>query len=1400
MQIIVASIRLIVELTREFGIPVTTQNLSEYNTIKSLDSFITNAETVSDVRDVREKYPLTQTQMGIYVECLRNPESVQYNLPGAFALSADTDINELKSAIHAVIKAHSALKCIIHEDESGNINMIPRPLEEIRIDVVEGSEAEWDKFFASYARPFDMRNELLFRFTFYKTEKHVYLVMDFHHIIFDGSSVAVFADELNRYLKKEELSGEIFSQYDISVNEENKRKSQEYKEAKTFYDGIYKDNFTEFNLEGDLQLEKEGCGFFKILDAQLDKKLVEEFCKKHRITENVFFISVMGYVMGQYNHTEDSVFTTIYNGRKDSRMMNTFGMLVKTLPVYCSFPKELDISEYMLKNQAQLMDSMKHDIYSFAEISNAYHIIPEIMFVYQGDSFTEFEIGNQKTIFREAVSDKAKAAISINIFVEEGKYRFEFEYRSHKYSNSYIENLYDIFVTAANSFLAANKISDISILSSKQEAKIDAFNATDYDVAIKPVNKLFEAWVERIPDETAVIANGEKLTYRELNEKANKIANGLLKRGLPLDTLVGLILNREKNVYIVREGILKAGGGFLPLVTEYPDDRIDYCLRDGKCPFVITTKAILEDRQSLFTDKTYTVLTVEDLLADTETSSKNPDLEIPTSNIAYCLYTSGSTGKPKGVLIEHKTLCNFVNSNPHNIEIENYTKNGKTSLAFAAITFDVSVMEEFIPLTNGMTICMANEDEIHNPLQLSKLLLDNHVDIMKCTPSFMMSIVEIPEMKEALSNIKAFDIGAEAFPPVLYDKMRAVNPKADIINSYGPTECTVSCTSKLLTTSSDTNIGGPLTNMKLYVVNSSNHSLPVGISGELIICGAGVGRGYMNLPEKTREAFFTYKGMPAYHSGDLVKWNEAGEIVYLGRIDNQVKLHGLRIELEEVENAIGSFEGIKSCKVVVRKNGNDEYLAAYYTGVTEIDKDALVAHISGRLAHYMVPGAYMQLDEMPLTNHGKIDKKRLPEITVETAEREYIAPETDLEKELCEKYAQILNVEKVSVTDSFFEIGGTSLSATKVVMFCNTRGYQVVYKDIFSNASPRLLASLIEKKNSSVTAISINSPKSDNFDYSTIADALSCNVLNSDKRINRKNIKNVLLTGATGFLGIHILRELLSEGFENIICLMRKGKSATCEKRLSMLYVYYFEDDFSKNELERIRCINGDITDENLSELLKNENFDVILNCAACVKHFVKDDILERINVKGVENLIKIALSKNVDFVQVSTTSVAGEGNEDTIPASKLMKENELHFGQILENEYIRTKFLAERAVLTAIKKDGLRAKIMRCGNLMSRKSDGEFQINFVTNGFMRSLRAYKTLGQFPMSAMHNLAEFSPIDSTAKAIVTLMQCDAPYTVFHTFNSHKIYMSDVIYNMNDYGFKIGIVSDKDFLKP
>lgn len=1391
----IAAIKFVVLLSQEFSKAVSIKDLKENNTAQKLEKFLSVVQG-DIVLEKRNKYPLTQTQLGIYVECMMDPNAVFYNLPGYFALDAETPIDKLCESVKKVIHAHPSVKCKICTEENGDTFMYPQDDRDVSVDCLTGTEEEFENFFKSFAKPFDLKNGPLYRLAIYRTNRHVYLVTDFHHIISDGTSIAIFIEELNRVWHGQEPVGERYTQFDLAVSEEKALQSEAYSKAKAYYDSVFIGASGCTVPDRDRWDEQEACGFYRQYSEKLSYDRVQKFCRKNRITPNIFFLSVMGYVLGKYANTEESYFTTVYNGRNDGRTGTMMGMLVKTLPVLCALDEQTEISHYLSVVQDQLLSSMSHDIYSFAQISRAYHIQPDIIFVYQGDDFVEFELGDQRTVFEEGVSDKAKAKISINIFVEKETYRYEFEYRKDWYSEAFIERMFEILVEAANSFLTAKTLGDVHITSQEQIQLIESFNQTDYPVELVSVNKLFERIVEQDPNKTAVIANGESLTYGELNRLANRLAYGLLRRGLKPDTIVGLILEREKSVYIVHQGILKAGGAFLPMVPEYPDDRIDFCLKDAQCPFVITSEKLKKERLAFWKGKPYKVLTVEELITEEtldKTLEQNPNLDISVDTLAYCLYTSGSTGKPKGVMIEHRNLCNFVNYNPISTKVTNYVDNGTVSLALAAITFDVSVMEEFIPLCNGMTICMANEEEIHNPIALAELLTKYKVDIMKCTPSYMTNIIEVPQMRLALAKIKAFDIGAETFPPMLYDKMREVNQTAKIVNSYGPTECTISSMVKLLDDSKEITIGNPLTNMKVYVVNRKNKILPVDISGELIICGSGVGRGYVNLPEKNKAAFFSFKGMKAYHSGDLVRWNSKGEIVFLGRLDNQVKIRGLRIELDEIESAINSFESVKMSKVIVCNNGSEDYLAGYFTATSKVDKLSLMDYLKSKLTAYMVPNALMQLDEMPLTVNGKIDKKQLPVIQGEVIERNYIAPSTELEKEFCDQFAEILKLEKVGVTDNFFEIGGTSLSATRIAMYAMTKGYAIVYKDIFANPTPAKLAAFITQ-NSQVVA---DSSHIQDYDYTAIEKLLAKNSLSQIHMIKKSRLGNILLTGATGFLGIHILHEFLTSFTGKVYCMVRKGSYQSCEKRLMHMLMYYFGRTFEEEFKERIECIDEDIT--NLDKLMKLGHYDftTIINCAACVKHFVHDDILDKVNVEGVRNIIALCQKSGKRLIHISTTSVAGEGNELTVPITKQMHENELYFGQIIENDYIRTKFLAERFILEECARGRLDAKIIRVGNLMSRKSDGEFQINFITNGFMRTLNAYRMLGQFPIGSMHAPAEFSPIDSTAAAIITLAASENEFTIFHAYNSHKIYMSDVIYAMNQYGFKIEVVPDETF---
>ena len=405
---------------------------------------------------------------------------------------------------------------------------------------------------------------------------------------------------------------------------------------------------------------------------------------------------------------------------------------------------------------------------------------------------------------------------------------------------------------------------------------------SNFTFEFQPVTKLFEEQVRLHPDKCAVVTSKESFTYSELNERANKVANSLIENGVRREVIVGVVLERCCDFYAVRQGILKAGGAFAVAAPEYPDDRIEYIFEDAGVPLIITTKEIADERKELFTKLKCRVLLLEELLENENTA--NPDTEIGEHDLCYCIYTSGSTGKPKGVMIEHINLANFVNPNPKNAEIFGFADKGKVSLSMAAMTFDVSVMEEFVPLTNGLTAVIASDDEINNPMMLGDLIVKNKVDIMTSTPTYVSNIIDIPQLKEAMAQIKVFDLGAEAFPPALYDKIRTVNPDVYIMNGYGPTETTISCTMKVITDSKNITIGVPNGNVKVYIVDKENKILPDGETGELVVAGMGVGRGYMNLPEKTADVFIELNGERAYKTGDLAKINADGEIEFFTHI------------------------------------------------------------------------------------------------------------------------------------------------------------------------------------------------------------------------------------------------------------------------------------------------------------------------------------------------------------------------------------------------------------------------------------------------------------------------------------------------------------------------------------
>jgi thioester reductase-like protein len=532
-----------------------------------------------------------------------------------------------------------------------------------------------------------------------------------------------------------------------------------------------------------------------------------------------------------------------------------------------------------------------------------------------------------------------------------------------------------------------------------------------------------------------------------------------------------------------------------------------------------------------------------------------------------------------------------------------------------------------------------------------------------------------------------------------------------------------------------------------------------------------------------------------YRTGDMVRRRGDGLIEYIGRIDSQVKIRGYRIELGEIEGAMLTADGIKEAAVTVLEQAGNQYIIGYYTKADgEIDPKVWHHLLISKLPEYMIPAFYMRLDKMPITPGGKIDKKALPLPETGLKSADYQAPETALEKQLCEIFEATLGLKRISILDDFFTIGGSSISATKVAMKCMSQNIPLAYADLFEYKTVKNLASFIEQDQAQTT-----DPDDiiRNFDYEKLQPVLAQNTENNLDFLKVSELGDIILTGATGFLGIHVLKEFIEHFNGKVTCFIRKGRSHSLQQRIKTMLIYYFDRDYEELFDSRIFCVEGDITNPDSVMSLAAIDAATVINCAACVKHFVADDTLEKINFHGVENLIKLCCETNKKLIQVSTVSIAGEGLNGQPPLDKRFEESELYFGQSLENAYVHSKFLAERAVLAAIAKDNLKAKIMRVGNLMSRNSDGEFQINFLRSGFMRSLKGYKILECFPISGLIQAVEFSPIDVTAHAILKLTQSNQDLTVFHPFNNHTIFMADIISEMNTYGFNIDVVSDEEF---
>ncbi len=775
----------------------------------------------------------------------------------------------------------------------------------------------------------------------------------------------------------------------------------------------------------------------------------------------------------------------------------------------------------------------------------------------------------------------------------------------------------------------SRQIKDLSVISNDEfNTIIYSFNDTRVDYPKdRCVHQLFEEQVLKTPDKTAVIACDRTLTYDELNKLSNKIANSLIEKGVKANDIVAFALPRNSYLIAVMFGVLKAGSAYLPIDLDFPQDRVEYMIVDSGSKFYITESNL------------------QDFISDNE---ENPNIEITSDNYCYCIYTSGTTGKPKGTIIRHRNLINFCNNNINNYQscMINY---GTRLISTFKCCFDAFGVDYALFLLNGLSLVLANDYEMTHAEDLAKLIKKHNVDVIHSTPSTIKAFCGNEKYVEATKKAKVIMVAAENFTPDLYEFLQE-HTSAKFFNGYGPSETTIGVSFGEIN-STDITIGKPIANTQIYILDKYNHPMPIGQIGELCIAGDGVGVGYLNRPELTAEKFVDnpFGDGKMYKTGDLAYWREDGNIAYVGRNDFQVKIRGLRIELGEIESAIDSVDGVSQAVVVVRKDAiGRQLICAFYTEQKSVDVAEIKSAISSKLPKYMMPHIFTVLSEMPLTSSGKINRKALPEVdlTNTNTDAEYVKPENKLQQEIAFVMEKVLNYSPIGLNDDFFDLGGDSLKAIEFVSKAHSEGIYFNLQSVFDNPTVAKLYDYIE--NGDKQAISYNQA-----DFDKYIPLFENNKVECIELPQKSALGNVFITGSTGFLGSHVIDELITSGADKVYCLVRNN-----ENRLYDMLSFYFGDKYKDDK--RIVPVIGDL--EHLADIKIDDSIDLVIHTAASVKHYGSYQYFYDMNVGGTLNAIDFCKNHNAKLIHISTLSVSGNAMLDV--AESFKSETELFFDE----------------------------------------------------------------------------------------------------------------------------------------
>lgn len=1063
-----------------FRIDVPLSYIFKNPTLKAISSFISNGKADQligiKVAPVQEAYPLSSSQKRLYLlQELAGTEST-YNMPGALIIRGTIDKDRLENAFRSVIERHESLRTSFEMQQYGPVQKIHAEVS-FQIRYAQAKQNDIDSLLADFIRPFDLSQAPLIRVSLHQLalEEHL-LLFDMHHIISDGVSIQVLISELTAFYDGKSLSLPTIQPKDYAVWQQEYLASDEIARQENFWLQQFMDEPPVLEFPTDFQRPSVKTFAGDRLQLTLGREqsiALRNFALEHDCTLFQVMLAVYHILLAKYSGGEDIVTGIPVAARRHKELEHLLGMFVNTLAVrtYPQGNKSFSAFAQEVKNTG--LACLENQDYPFELLIERLELKREMgrnplfdtMFSFLHPEVTEVKLGQAVMKILKQVNKTAKFDLLLEV-LDTTEIQLAIEYSTELFSKETIARLGSHFTYLLSECISnpQKTIAELQLLSVEEEKQLLMdFNDTYANYPHHAcIHHLFEEQVLCTPDHTALVYENTRLTYSELNVRANLLVPVICNRKQGKSAIVAVMLDRSVEMVVALLAVLKSGNAYLPIDPDYPKERIAFMLEDSNADLLITEKCHCD--KAGFDGPVIDVN--EKFDAD---DSENLNVHVVPEDLAYIIYTSGSTGTPKGVMIEHRNVVRLLvnDKNPFHFN------SSDAWTMFHSYCFDFSVWEMYGALLYGGKLVVVPKLTAQSPVDFLDLLEKEKITVLNQTPAAFYHLMdEENQSPEKKLQLRYVIFGGEALKPAKLKSWKARYPYTSLVNMYGITETTVHVTYKEIgdyeIKHNISNIGKPIPTLQLFVLDRYLNLLPAGVPGELCVAGDGLARAYLNRPELTSEKFIDHPflaGEKLYRSGDLVKVLPGGDFEYLGRIDHQVKIRGFRVELGEIENRLLEHPAIKDAVVIDREDEDgNKYLCAYLEEKMPVAARELKSYLKEKLPEYMVPAWFITLDELPVTSNGKVNRKALPLPVNLLSAEETAVPVNPVEEKLLAVWQEILAMEAIGTRDNFFELGGHSLKASLMAAKAHkVLEVELPLKLVFSTPTIAELAAYIDR-------------------------------------------------------------------------------------------------------------------------------------------------------------------------------------------------------------------------------------------------------------------------------------------------------------------------------------------------